>query len=287
MRRHRRRRRPGRSRGHDRRRRVRLRWPQCHRQVVLRSEVAGVRPRIAPRTASRSSSGSRNGGRTSSVGAVAQNPLRSAAKRLTTGQPGSRLVVSLPRPNRPPLCVAQRGALLHHVAPGHGARRVNRLRRLRLGASGGVVVGLSTTHGHQQRWHVRYGRRSRRHAYAMRASAVGHHAPECAARLGPVKAFRADCRRASTPHGAHGLDRPFGRAGTWLLRDGPPTSDLGDVDCGLEPHELDAVVAFVRILLEWDDRARRMKTQTANPGAADDDRDERIEPRGVVCAGVK
>ena len=83
----------------------------------------------------------------------------------------------------------------------------------------------------------------------MLATVAGHHARECAARLGPVKAFRADYRYAPTPDGADGLDRAFGRAGGWLLRDGPPTTDDTTSACAqLSPQELDAVVAFIRIL---------------------------------------
>jgi hypothetical protein len=46
-------------------------------------------------------------------------------------------------------------------------------------------------------------------------------------------------------------------------------------------------VAFVRILLEWDDHARRMGAQRANEGAAEDDSNERNESRGAVCARVE
>jgi hypothetical protein len=220
---------------------------------------------------------------------VAQNSRRGARTTLTTATSRATVAISSLRPD-PPLCVAQRGALLHHVAPGHGARRVPDVEQLHLDAIRRRAV-LQSPVGNCQRPRSRRpgAMRSRRGAFpcAIRATAAGHHAGEYAARLGPVKAFRADCRRASTPDGAIGLDRPFGRAGSWLLRDGQPTTDFGDVDSGLEPQELDAVVAFVRILLEWDDRARRMKTQTASQGAADDDRDERIESRGAVCAGVE
>ena len=135
----------------------------------------------------------------------------------------------------------------------------------------------------------RDGLRSRRRAFAypMRATATGHHARECTARLSPVKACRADYRYAPTAHAANGLDRPFGRAAIWLLRDGPATTDQAAADCGFEPHDLDAIVAFVRILLEWNDRARTMDAQAPHEGAANDDSDERIEPRRPVCAGVE
>ena len=92
---------------------------------------------------------------------------------------------------------------------------------------------------------------------------------------------------AQFPTDGRTVRAPFGRAGMWLLRDGPPATDRGCLDCGLEPHELAAVVAFVQILLELDDRARRMSRPEAHEGAADDDRDERIEPRRAVCAGVE
>jgi hypothetical protein len=39
------------------------------------------------------------------------------------------------------------------------------------------------------------------------------------------------------------------------LRDGPPTTNPCE-GIRLEPQELDEVVAFIRILLEWDDRER-------------------------------
>ncbi len=196
---------------------------------------------------------------------------------------------------RPPLHVARRGALLHHVAPGPGARRVPFQEPWRPCSLGGVPVWPFELACRRRRYArcsrsgpTRACRRSAdRATYAIAATVRGHHARECAARLGPVKAFRADCRYAPTPGGADGLDRPFGRAGIWLLRDGPPATDRGGCDCGLEPHEFDAVVAFVRILLEWDDRARRMSRPDAHEGAADDDSDERLEPRRAVCAGVE
>ena len=134
---------------------------------------------------------------------------------------------------------------------------------------------------------LRWRWRTRTYRNPSAASTPGHHACDCAARLGPVKACRADYRHAPTAYAAHGLDQPFGRAEIWLLRDGPATTDFAAPDYGVEPHELDAIVAFVQILLEWDDRERRINSQAETEGAANDDRDERIEPRGAVCARVE
>ena len=123
---------------------------------------------------------------------------------------------------------------------------------------------------------------------AIAATAPGHHARDCAARLGPVKAFRADCRYAPTPDGAVGLDRPFGRAGTWLLRDGPPTTDVAASDCApraartrrrrrVRPDSL----GMGRPRAHNECRVQRTKEQRAMTG------DERIDARGAVCAGVE
>ena len=132
--------------------------------------------------------------------------------------------------------------------------------------------------------------RMRTFAYTITATAPGDHAWNCAARLDPVEALRSGFPWAPTPHGADGLDRAFGRAGGWLLRDGPATTDIATPECPrLEPQELDAVVAFVRILLEWDARTRTMieRADSATEGALSDDGDERIDARGAVCAGVE
>jgi hypothetical protein len=54
---------------------------------------------------------------------------------------------------------------------------------------------------------------------------------------------------ASTPDEALGLDRPFARAGSGSYVMARRQPDVERSDGGLAPHELDAVVAFVRILL--------------------------------------
>ena len=220
---------------------------------------------------------------------VAQNSRRGARIHIDNRHIASYVAVSSSRPDRPPLRVAQRGALLHHVAPGHGVRRVLVATRLRLDADLEACSAsldnrrLSTTTLCADAAACDcVGVRSRPRC-AERRQAI---TPDCPAHLGPVKAFRADYRYAPTPDGAVGLDRPFGRAGTWLLRDGPPATDVGESRLRPRAAALDAVVAFVRILLEWDDRARKM-VASANTGAADDDRGERIESHGAVCAGVE
>lgn len=102
--------------------------------------------------------------------------------------------------------------------------------------------------------------------------------------LGPVKAFRADDRGAPTPDGADGLDRPFERAAGWLLRDRPPTIDVKTHErAQLEAHELDALVAFVRILLEWDGRKHRTSTEPASKGAERDGRQPEARRSGRGC----
>ena len=130
----------------------------------------------------------------------------------------------------------------------------------------------------RRRWRTRTCR------YATAAGTAGDHARECSARLGPVKAFRTDYRAAPTPDGADGLDRPFGRAAIGLLRDGPPTTDLAARESSLEPHELDALVAFVQILLEWDDRERRISTRAQNEGAGNDDRGVLLTEGHSICS---
>jgi hypothetical protein len=62
-----------------------------------------------------------------------------------------------------------------------------------------------------------------------------------------------------------------------------PTSDVETPGrAQLEPHELDAVVVFVRILLEWDACERRMSAAAARKGTERDDGNERSEPREVI-----